>query len=109
MRSLSVHSGSLSQAVAGDPQNPGPGDSAGANSTGQAKCITDSANRQRKLYLDGEEHSVRCISRSELSQGSKSINGPLIIEESYTVLLLLPGWSVRVIDNADLLCERILT
>jgi N-methylhydantoinase A len=79
----------------------------GNDNAGKDRSIGDNANRQRTLYLDGDERRVRCISRSELTPGDKPIDGPLIIEESYTVLLLLPGWRVRVIDNADLLCERV--
>jgi len=79
----------------------------GNDNAGKDRSIGDNAIRQRTLYLDGDERRVRCISRSELTPGDKPIDGPLIIEESYTVLLLLPGWRVRVIDNADLLCERV--
>ncbi|OED40956.1 hypothetical protein AB833_10700 [Chromatiales bacterium (ex Bugula neritina AB1)] len=63
-------------------------------------------NRHRKLYLHDQEHSVPCILRDDLRRGADPLTGPLIIEESYTVLLLETGWTVRVIDNGDLLCER---
>ena len=47
-----------------------------------------------------------CLHRDSLIPGGAALTGPLIVEESYTVLLLMTGWTVRVIDNGDLLCER---
>ena len=69
------------------------------------KVSADSA-RTRKLYLDGSECEVPCLHRDSLIPGGAALTGPLIVEESYTVLLLMTGWTVRVIDNGDLLCER---
>jgi len=62
--------------------------------------------RHRKLYLDNAEQDVNCINRDSLLPGDPPVEGPLIIEESYTVLLLSAGWCARVIENGDLLCER---
>ena len=69
------------------------------------RVSADSA-RTRKLYLDGSECEVPCLHRDSLIPGGAALTGPLIVEESYTVLLLMDGWTVRVIDNGDLLCER---
>ncbi len=69
--------------------------------------VADS-RRHRRLYLDGRECEVPCLHRDSLLPGVAALPGPLIIEENYTVLLLLEGWTVRVIDNGDLLCERVL-
>ena len=69
------------------------------------KVSADSA-RTRKLYLDGSECEVPCLHRDSLVPDGTALSGPLIVEESYTVLLLMTGWTVRVIDNGDLLCER---
>ena len=69
------------------------------------KVSADSA-RTRKLFLDGSECEVPCLHRDSLVPGGAALSGPLIVEESYTVLLLMAGWTVRVIDNGNLLCER---
>ena len=78
-------------------------------------CIRDSTRtvseqsteqRYRKLYLDNVEQQVRCVSRDSLKPADKAVNGPLIIEENYTVLLLGTGWCAHVLDDGDLLCER---
>lgn len=66
----------------------------------------DKQQRYRKLYLDNTWHNVPCIPRDDLALGGAPLCGPLVIEESYTVLLLHADWTVRVIDNGDLLCER---
>ncbi len=73
-------------------------DSAASNLTGD--------KRYRTLYLDNAQHKVPCILRDDLSVGDAPLSGPVVIEESYTVLLLHAGWTVQVIDNGDLLCER---
>ena len=77
---------------------------------GSEMCIRDRVSadsaRTRKLFLDGSECEVPCLHRDSLVPGGAALSGPLIVEESYTVLLLMAGWTVRVIDNGNLLCER---
>ena len=68
--------------------------------------VSADSTRTRKLYLDGRECEVPCLHRDSLVPGGAALSGPLIVEESYTVLLLMAGWTVRVIDNGNLLCER---
>lgn len=70
-----------------------------------ASTITSAGDRCRNLYLAGEECEVPCLSRDDILPGDGALTGPLIVEENYTVLLLLANWSVKVIDNGDLLCE----
>ncbi len=45
--------------------------------------------------------------REALSAAQAPLNGPMIIEEDYTVLLIADGWQISVLDQGDLLSERI--
>ena len=97
-------------------------DSVEARGAEATEHVIVNSMRYRKLYLgstegnarasaedraeDIVEQQVACIYRESLKPGDSPVNGPLIIEESYTVLLLNAGWSARVIDSGDLLCER---
>ena len=67
---------------------------------------SDDKQRTRRIYLDTAETDVPCVSRTNLRAGDAPVTGPLVVEESYTALLLTDGWQARVIDNGDLLCEK---
>jgi N-methylhydantoinase A len=67
---------------------------------------SDDKQRTRRIYLDTAETDVPCVSRNNLRAGDAPVTGPLVVEESYTALLLTDGWQARVIDNGDLLCEK---
>ena len=67
---------------------------------------SDDKQRTRRIYLDTAETDVPCVSRNSLRAGDAPVTGPLVVEESYTALLLTAGWQARVIENGDLLCEK---
>jgi len=61
---------------------------------------------QRTLYLDGRQMDVTCIHRESLSAAMPPVDGPIVIEENYTVLLIHQGWTIQSLGNGDLLCAR---
>ncbi len=63
--------------------------------------------QRRRIYLADKECDVRCMHRDEFDLQNKSITGPLIIEEDYTVLLIESGWRISKLKDGDLLCELI--
>lgn len=67
---------------------------------------TSSDKRTRSLHWGDQQLEVPCIDRAGFLQSSASIEGPLIIEEEYTVLLIADGWCVSPLSGGDILCER---
>ncbi len=63
--------------------------------------------RKRMLHWGDQQLEVPCINRSSFLEFSTSTNGPLIIEEEYTVLLIAAGWCASPLPGGDILCERV--
>ena len=64
-----------------------------------------SSSTTRKVWLDGREIEMACVSRNTI-HGAETINGPAMIEEEYTILLIEDGWRVSAMGNGDLNCVR---
>jgi N-methylhydantoinase A/oxoprolinase/acetone carboxylase beta subunit len=61
--------------------------------------------RQRKVWLDGGWREVQAWIRGEIAPGA-AIDGPALIEEAYTTVLLAGGWRCRRHPSGHLLAER---
>ncbi len=70
----------------------------------------DTAVRSRTVFLDGAWVAVPVYMRDDLTGGSQeagpAIDGPVIIEEDYTVLLIGEGWTARRGRAGDLIATR---
>ena len=62
--------------------------------------------RQRKVWLGGQWRQVAAWSRSTIAPGVQ-IDGPALIEEDYTTVLIADGWRCRRHESGHLLAERI--
>jgi N-methylhydantoinase A/oxoprolinase/acetone carboxylase beta subunit len=60
---------------------------------------------KRKVWLAGRWRDVAVWSRDELSLGA-TIEGPAVIEEAYTSVLLIDGWSCRRDKSGHLVAGR---
>ncbi len=63
-----------------------------------AKVATTVRNQTRLVRFPGGQSEVPVYSRSALKRHEK-LNGPLVIEERETTIIILPGWNVEVDDN----------
>lgn len=72
-----------------------PDDSQGQTAREHA-AVTDRPSRQ----------GMPVLRREALQPGAPAKQGPLIIEEDYTVLLIAPGWQISMLEHGDLLCAR---
>jgi N-methylhydantoinase A len=61
--------------------------------------------RRRKVWMSGRWREVATWSRDEIPPGSR-IEGPALIQEAYTTVLIADGWSCRRHANGHLLAER---
>jgi len=52
---------------------------------------SDVAPRRRHVWIDGATHELPVWKRDALGQG-ETIDGPAIVEEEYTTVLIGPGW-----------------
>jgi N-methylhydantoinase A/oxoprolinase/acetone carboxylase beta subunit len=62
--------------------------------------------RQRQVWLDGGWRQIPAWSRGEIAPGIV-IDGPALIDEAYTTVLLASGWRCRRHASGHLLAERI--
>ncbi len=62
--------------------------------------------RPRKVWMGGRWREVAARSRCEIAQGVE-VDGPVLIEEAYTTVLLADGWRCRRHAGGHLLAERI--
>jgi N-methylhydantoinase A len=69
-----------------------------ARAGGQPPC-------KRKVWLAGRWRDVAVWDRDELSLGA-TIEGPAVIEEAYTSVLLTDGWNCRRDDSGHLVAGR---
>ncbi|MEM8972428.1 MAG: hydantoinase/oxoprolinase family protein, partial [Pseudomonadota bacterium] len=70
-----------------------------------AQSEAASSSTTRKVWLDGREIEMACVSRNTIHD-PETINGPAMIEEEYTILLIEDGWRVSAMGNGDLNCVR---
>jgi N-methylhydantoinase A len=61
--------------------------------------------RRRKVWLGGRWREVPAWSRSAIAPGAE-IDGPALIEEDYTTVLIADGWRCRRHESGHLLAER---
>ncbi|MFK7966415.1 MAG: hydantoinase/oxoprolinase family protein [Burkholderiaceae bacterium] len=61
---------------------------------------------QRSIVLSGQQIKVPVYRREALKPNEPPISGPLVLEEDFTVLIVEPGWQVRVLDQGDVHCFR---
>jgi len=66
----------------------------------------DAESRHRKIVMGGQQTNMPVYRREALQQGKGALAGPLIIEEDYTVLIIESGWQLSLLEQGDLLCER---
>lgn len=63
-------------------------------------------SKTRKLQWGGKLQEIPCIDRITFLQQDTARQGPLIIEEEYTVLLIADNWHVSPLPGGDILCEK---
>ncbi|HUS96827.1 MAG TPA: hydantoinase/oxoprolinase family protein [Hyphomicrobiaceae bacterium] len=65
----------------------------------------------RRVLIDGQWRDIPVYDRravlSGAAAGGKAIEGPALIGEDYTVLLIAGGWRVRPASYGDLMCDRV--
>jgi N-methylhydantoinase A len=61
--------------------------------------------RRRKVWIGGRWREVATWSRDEIAPGVR-IEGPALIQEAYTTVLIADGWSCRRQASGHLLAER---
>ena len=64
------------------------------------------AETQRQLYIDGNWREVPVYRRERLPAGAE-IDGPGLVEEVHSTLLIPPGWRARVVDSGALVASRV--
>jgi N-methylhydantoinase A len=60
---------------------------------------------KRKVWLDASWQEIAVLHRATLSDGQPRV-GPVLVEEDYTTVLIIPGWSVTATSAGHLLAER---
>jgi N-methylhydantoinase A/oxoprolinase/acetone carboxylase beta subunit len=62
----------------------------------------------RQVFIDGGWREVPVYDRAGLlaDGGGAVIEGPALVAEDYTVLLIAPGWRLKARSGGDLVCER---
>ncbi|MEM7059479.1 MAG: hydantoinase/oxoprolinase family protein [Pseudomonadota bacterium] len=69
-----------------------------------AAIAEDSAQGSRRIWWDGAWHTTPVLPRAQIT--STSLDGPLAVDEAYSVLWIGPGWRVHALDSGDLMAER---
>jgi len=62
------------------------------------------SSRTRGIYMRGTLRDVPVVRREGLSPGA-SLQGPVVIEEGYTTLIVDPGWHARVDGHGNVVAE----
>jgi N-methylhydantoinase A len=70
----------------------------------QSTETIDAAGTRRRVFLNGAWQDVNTLPREAV--GVAAMQGPMIIEEAYSSLLILQGWRVRVLTGGDIVAER---
>jgi N-methylhydantoinase A len=60
---------------------------------------------KRKVWLDDGWRDIAVLRRATLSDGHRRA-GPVLVEEDYTTVLIIPGWNVAATASGHLLAER---
>jgi len=63
------------------------------------------APRRRKIWIGGSWREVEALSRAGIGPDS-AIEGPALIEEAYTTVLIAGGWTCRRHASGHLLAEK---
>ncbi len=61
---------------------------------------------RRRAYMAGKWHDTPIYDREKLNPGEK-LNGPAIITESTSTIVLEPGWQARLTERRDLVLKRV--
>ncbi|WP_430395470.1 hydantoinase B/oxoprolinase family protein [Ferrovibrio sp.] len=61
---------------------------------------------RRRAYMAGKWHDTPVYDRDKLNPGEK-LNGPAIITESTSTIVLEPGWQARLTERRDLVLKRV--
>ena len=69
-----------------------------------AEAAVASAGSLRKVYLEEAWRDLPLFERGAI--GREAVNGPLIVQEDYTVLLIGSGWSLSATAHGDLIAIR---
>ena len=72
----------------------------------QETNVQKEENQIRKLFYNGNWIDTPVIFRNNLSN-QKDYFGPMIIEQIDSTVIILPGWSCKVLFNNHLLLARI--
>lgn len=59
----------------------------------------------RRVYLGGVEQKVRIVQQDHLGHRAL-VDGPAIVEQAYTSLLVPPGWRLIVMSAGDMMVEK---
>ena len=70
-----------------------------------AAPITFDAPRTRQVWLDGTPRCVPVLRRSALAPGAR-LDGPAVVEEDYTTVLVPAGWSAVMGASGHLVATR---
>jgi N-methylhydantoinase A len=63
------------------------------------------ADRSRDMFLDGAWRKLPVIEQKNLGSGT-TIDGPAVVEQPYTTLILTAGWRMTVTSSGDLVAGR---
>ena len=77
---------------------------------GEAATFSELRQSSRQLFTAGKWHDVPVYDRAQLSTNSDSlpVEGPALVAEDYTVLLIAPGWQLSPALNGDLICRKVV-
>ena len=67
---------------------------------------TPARGTDREVCLNGAWLSVPTVSRETALAAEAPLDGPLLVCEDYTVLLIAPGWKLMPLGQGDLLAQR---
>lgn len=76
-----------------------------ATSALEASAGKPAPKGHRRVHLDGGWHDVAVIDQPSLPTGAR-VDGPAIIEQPYTTLIIAGGWQVVVLASGDLLATK---
>ena len=63
------------------------------------------AARRRKVWMGGDWHEVAVVSRDHIGL-TGMLEGPVVIEEAYTTVVLASGWTCRRHESGHLVAGR---
>ncbi|MSO76210.1 MAG: hydantoinase/oxoprolinase family protein [Alphaproteobacteria bacterium] len=63
------------------------------------------AVKRRPVYLDGRWQDLAILDRASI-RPSEPVEGPAIVEEDYTTILLPAGWRIALLASGNLLAEK---